>query len=111
MTEKKERQQDWMVFRPNKEQLKNIAVLHAQLQKIAKAKQAGKLSSKTAIDRAVKAVRSCSGTKQTFNSSGPLQRLERICSNGWIMEASDYLPIWYPDLTQLEQELRKQKRS
>lgn len=108
--EKKMGMRDALVYHPSKDQLQRIVKLHMLLTQIADSKANETITPQEAIKQSVTAIRRVDRSKRVDTANGPLQRLERICSNGWIREAAVYLPQWYPELMEAEQSMSGRKK-
>ena len=84
-------------FHPTLEKTKKLFRLRGQLDSIAAKKSRGLISSADASELAFKAVVKANGGVPNA-TSGPMVRLSKLCSNGWIREAADEMSVIYPDL-------------
>ena len=82
---------------PTFEKAKKLFNLRKRLWEIADGKSDGTISYEEANHLAVDAVATANGGMPRA-TSGPMVRLCKLCTNGWIREAANEMGLVYPDL-------------
>lgn len=85
-------------YHPLRKDMVRLVQLHKKLTSCADGKAGGALEPDEASRKAVEAVDAVIGRKITPLSTGPLVRLHKLCENGWIRQATDEMPVMFPDL-------------
>lgn len=86
------------VYYPLKKEMIKLVKLHEALDSIADRQRTGTLDLSEAKTLAAENVIKVIGREPSQFASGPLVRLYKLCSNGWIREAACEMPLLYPML-------------